>query len=205
MELQDQRVPAKSPYQKPFISSVRPPLIPLDSESEKPEDEGLLASAGKLVGGVFAAVAEIFSLLPGLRKKNLSHPNPQWRHNSWPMQESYNIHDDDEPPPPQEARTPTPRKTYAFMAKNPEKMHQLKQGRAYFGSWEGERKQQVLQQRHYSAGPQTVYARNCETTNEIVFGAVQEADMKKVNYGDSAYDQLGPRYRLNYIPYDHGY
>ncbi|CAA6670629.1 unnamed protein product [Spirodela intermedia] len=219
----EQRAPTKpgmppSPYQKPFNTSVRPPLIPPEGELEKPEEEGLFTSIGKLIAGAVSSATEIFRVFSGLRRRpqSLQHQGPplqqQWRQNAWPMQESYVIQDEDEPPPPPvEVRTPTPRKTYAFMAKDPEKIHHLKQGRAYFGSWEGERQQQVLQQRHYSSGPQTVYERSCETTNEIVFGAVQEADgrraveIKAVNYGDPAYDQPGPRYRMNYMGYGHGY
>jgi hypothetical protein len=67
----------------------------------------------------------------------------------------------------------------------------------------------LQQHRQYSAGPQTFYEQSCETTNEVVFGAVQEVDSKRrmveikaVNYGDTFYEQYGMRYRNNYIGYN---
>lgn len=95
------------------------------------------------------------------------------------------------------------------MSKDAEKIHQFRHGRSYFDSWEGDLTQQIQQQqmkqqiqqqhlqqqRHYSLGPQTYYEQSCESTNEIVFGAVQESDkmrasmeIKAVNYGNSLYD-----------------
>ncbi|KAF7094842.1 hypothetical protein CFC21_097119 [Triticum aestivum] len=68
---------------------------------------------------------------------------------------------------------------------------------------------QLQQHRQYSSGPQTFYEQSCETTNEVVFGAVQEVDSKRrmveikaVNYGDTFYEQYGMRYRNNYIGYN---
>uniref|UniRef100_A0A1D1Z7T7 NHL repeat-containing protein 2 n=1 Tax=Anthurium amnicola TaxID=1678845 RepID=A0A1D1Z7T7_9ARAE len=210
-----------SPYQKPLKPSVRPPLIPPDDELEMQDEEGFFTSLGKLVAGASSSVTEIFGVFSGFRRKppNYEHQNQfqqQRRPNPWPMQESYVIQDDDEPPPSAEVRTPTPRKTYAFMSKDPEKIHHLKQGRAYFSSWEGKlqqqqmHKQRLQQQRHYSLGPQTYYEQSCETTKEIVFGAVQEADsrhtmeIKAVNYGNSIYDPQGLRFRMNCMGYSHG-
>ncbi|MQM06869.1 hypothetical protein Taro_039702 [Colocasia esculenta] len=207
-------------HQKPF-SSVRPPLIPPDDGSEN-QEEGLFTSLGKLIAGASSSVTEFFGAFSGLRRKRQTyqHPNQfpqQLRPNTWPVQESYVIQDEDEPPPLSEARTPTPHKTYAFMSKDPEKIHHLKQGRAYFSNWEGELQQQqmpqqhIQQQRHYSSGPQTYYEQSCETTKEIVFGEVQESDsrraveIKAVNYGDSIYDQHGVRFRMNYMGYSRGY
>ena len=121
-----------------------------------------------------------------------------------------------EEPPPVELQTPNSRKTYAFMSKNPEKLQQLRHGRAYFSGWDGEpqQQQQHLQKlRQHSSGPQTYYEPSCETTEEIVFGALQELDgkyermeIKAVDYGDPFYDQYGSRYRPNhYMGYCNDY
>ncbi|KAJ0989626.1 hypothetical protein J5N97_007982 [Dioscorea zingiberensis] len=214
-----------SPYQKPMKPSVRPPLIPDEDGGDK-QEEGLFTSMGKLVSGATSSVTEIlggmFSIFRRKPRSNAhqsQYHNPQWRQpNSWQMQESYVIQEEDEPPPPLETRTPTPKKTYAFMSKDSEKIHQLRQGRAYFNEWTGEEnkpqthQQHLRQHRQYSSGPQTFYEQSCETTNEIVFGAVQESDSKRgaveikaVNYGDPYYEHYGLRSRFDYMSYIKNY
>ncbi|CAN6201829.1 unnamed protein product [Urochloa humidicola] len=212
------------PYQKPLNPYVRPPLLPREDESAKQEtEEGFFTSLGKLIGGAKSSVAEIF----GSKKKRLNHHyhHQQRRGNPWPVQDSYAI-PHDETPPPLDSRAPTPQKNYAFMTKEPEKIHHVRHGRPYFNGWDGHQhqhhpqqqqpeqqlyhQQQHLQQhRQYSTGPQTFYEQSCEATNEIVFGAVQEVDSKRrmveikaVNYGDTFYEQYGMRYRNNYIGYN---
>ncbi|CAN6246236.1 unnamed protein product [Urochloa humidicola] len=216
------------PYQKSLKPSLRPPLIPSGDEPVKQEEEeGLFTSIGKLVGGAKSSLAEIFgAAFSRKREKHVSihhHQLGLGRPASWPVQESYAI-PRDETPPPLDTRTPTPRKNYAFMSKEPEKIHHIRHGRPQLhGGWTaGEAPQQQPQlqppsqqvhhqqylQRHqqYSAGPQTFYEPSCEATNEIVFGAVQEADTgcraaetKAVNHGDALpYEQNGLRYRSNY-------
>lgn len=221
------------PYQKPPKSTVRPPLIPSEDEPEKhEEDDGLFSSVGKLFTGAGSFVSDLFG---ASRKKSNNNQHQQYTNQTqylqhqqqqqWPVQDSYVI-PNDEPPPPLETRTPTPRKTYAFMAKDAEKIHQLRNGRSYFNSWDGDlsqpqqikqqiqqqmKKQQHLQQqRHYSLGPQTYYEQSCESTNEIVFGAVQESDkmrasmeIKAVNYGNSLYDH-GAQHNLLRPRISHG-
>ncbi|OVA16293.1 NHL repeat [Macleaya cordata] len=178
-----QSIPS-SPYQKPPKSSVRPPLIPTEDEQES-QEESVFGSLGRLFINAGVSVAEIVGGMFGFRKKPLNHQhqyqNQQKRPNSWPLQESFVIPDEDEPPSI-ETRTPTPRKTYAFMAKNPEKTHH------------------------------TYYEQSSETTNEIVFGAVQEQDGKRkavvveaINYGAPVYDYQNIRSRTNYMGYTHGY
>jgi len=212
------------PYQKPLKPSLRPPLIPSEDEPVKQEEEeGLFTSIGKLVGGAKSSIGEIFRAAFS-RKKHANihhHQLGLGRPASWPVQESYAI-PRDETPPPLDTRTPTPRKNYAFMSKEPEKIHHIRHGRPQLHSWTGEAPQQQQQQqapqqqvhhqqylqRHqqYSAGPQTFYEPSCEATNEIVFGAVQEADtgrraveIKAVNHGDAPpYEQNGLRYRSSY-------
>ncbi|XWS68972.1 hypothetical protein CRYUN_Cryun04dG0139600 [Craigia yunnanensis] len=210
-----------SPYQKP-LKSVRPLLIPTEDEQEK-QEEGFFGSLGKLFvnGGVCAL--EIFGVFPGFRKKPLSyqykrqHQQQQKHSMPWPAQESFVIPDEDEPPTI-DTRNPTPRKTYPFMSKDAEKIHQLRQSRAFYGGWDADmqqlQKQQQKQQqqhRHQSSTPHTYYEQSQEKTNEIVYGVVQEQDgkreavvIKPVDYGDKTYDHHNIRFRSN-LGYNHGY
>ncbi|KAJ8491344.1 hypothetical protein OPV22_013065 [Ensete ventricosum] len=182
------------PYQIPVKPSIRPPLIPAGDEAENTD--------------------EVF---PVFRKKPKAvQYQQQQRVNVWPVPESFVI-PDDEIPPPLETRAPTPHKTYAFMSKEPEKIHHIRHAPPYVSGWGAEAQQQqqqvhqrqhLRQHRHYSSGPQTYYEQSCETTNEIVFGAVQESDSKRrsveikaVNYGDPIYEQYGMRYRSGYSGY----
>uniref|UniRef100_A0A453RBQ2 SMP-30/Gluconolactonase/LRE-like region domain-containing protein n=1 Tax=Aegilops tauschii subsp. strangulata TaxID=200361 RepID=A0A453RBQ2_AEGTS len=206
------------PYQQPFKPSFGPPLIPNEDEAE----EGFFTSVGKLMGGAKSSVADMFS-----RKKRPArqhHQQHQQRRASpWPVQESYAI-PHGETPPPLDSRGPTPQKNYAFVTTEPEKAHHVRHGQPYLGGWDArgpqpqqhqQRRQpeqqmyQLQQHRQYSSGPQTFYEQSCETTNEVVFGAVQEVDSKRrmveikaVNYGDTFYEQYGMRYRNNYIGYN---
>ncbi|KAJ6793590.1 Uncharacterized protein M6B38_234880 [Iris pallida] len=223
-----------SPYQKPIKQSVRPPLIPNEDEPETQEEEGLFTSVNKLFTGAISSITAVpAAVFTGFRKKpNINQQQQQQqnyyhqynlqqrRTNTWPTQESFEIPAEDEPPPPVETRTPTPRKTYAFMTKDPEKINQLRQGRAFLNGWEaGEQQQQhrvhqqhLKQHRQQPLGPQTYYEKSCESTNEIVFGAVQESDgkrrtveIKAVNYGEPIYDLYGVRSRPHYSSYNNGY
>lgn len=233
--LKKQNIP---PYRKPMKSSVRPPLIPPDDEVEK-QDEGLVSSLGKLFINAGSSVTDIFGgMFPVFRKKplNIQHQHQyqqQRQPNAWPMQESFVIRDEDEPPP-LETKTPTPRKTYAFMSKDPEKNNHFRLGPNYtnsYNGWDGDFQQQQHQheqlqhnqqpqhhrhqqhqQRHYSSGPHTYYEQSCETTNEIVFGAVQEEDgqrkaveIKAVDYGKPVYNHHNIRARINYMGYSYNY
>ncbi|AQK55094.1 uncharacterized protein LOC100276420 precursor [Zea mays] len=203
------------PYQKPLKSSLRPPLIPNDDEPVKQEEEGLFTSIGKLVGVARSSVAEIVGATFSRKKRVNVHHHQLGRPTSWPVQESYAI-PRDETPPPLDTRAPTPRKSYAFMSKEPEKIHHIRHGRPQSHGWTGEaaaapqqqaaslppQQQQQQQQVHhqqyhnrqYSAGPQTFYEPSCDAAKEIVFGAVQEGDtgrrrpveIKPVNHGDVA-------------------
>lgn len=210
-----------SAYQK-SLKSVRPPLIPSEDEQEK-QEEGFFGSLGKLLVNAGASVMEILgAIFPGFKRKPLDYQyqsQQQQKHsNAWPVQESFVIPDEDEPPPSIETRTPTPRKTYAFMSKDAEKMHQLRQSRVFYNDWDGDQQQQQQhkqQQQHhhryYSPAPYTYYEKSCEKTNETVFGAVQEQDgrreaviIKPVNYGDPMFDHHNIRSRFNSRGYAHG-
>ncbi|KAJ6889661.1 hypothetical protein NC651_023415 [Populus alba x Populus x berolinensis] len=187
-----------NPYQTP-IKSFRPPLIPTEDEQEKHE-EGLFGSLGKLFINTWASIAEILGgIVPSFRKKppSYQYQSYQQQSTSWPLQDSFVIPDEDEPPST-ETRTPTPSKTYPFMSKNTEKMHQWRQGRSIYSGWDGDFQQQQQQQQHHqpqqqhhqqqqkqqhhhryqSSTPHTYYEQSYEKTNEIVFGAVQEQDVK---------------------------
>lgn len=193
-----------SPYQKPLIS-VRPPLIPTEYEQEK-QEEGFFGSLGKLfVNGGVSALEILGGVFPGFRKKPLSYEyqhQQQLKHSmSWPAQESFVIADEDEPPSI-DTRTPTPRKTYPFMSKDAEKIHQLRQSRAFYSGWDADmqqkqqqQKQQQQQHRYQSSTPHTYYEQSHEKTKEIIFGAVQDQDgkheavvRKPVGHGDNLYD-----------------
>ncbi|KAL5582523.1 hypothetical protein UlMin_014965 [Ulmus minor] len=221
-----------APYQKPH-KSVRPPLIPPEDESNRPE-EGFFGSLGRLVLNAGSSVAEIFGgIFSGFRRKPRHFPIQQQFHqpnrysNPWPVQESFVIPDEDEPPSIEpQTRNPTPKRSYPFMTKELEKTHHIKQTRAYYSGWEGEYLQQQQQQlqhqqqmqhqqqhhnRHYSESPKTYYEQSCET-KEIVFGAVQEQDgrreavvIKAVDYANPVYNHHNIRPRLNYNDYSHGY
>ncbi|WOK95126.1 hypothetical protein Cni_G03833 [Canna indica] len=197
-----------SPYQHPIKSSIRPPLIPPEAEIDRKEEEGLFTSTKKLIAGAGSSFSAIFSGIFSRKKPQSHHHNHHQRYevNTWPSQESFMVPNEESPPV--ETQTPKPRKTYAFMSKNPEKLQQLRHSRAYFSGWEGEPQPQQHMQKllRYSSGPQTYYEPSYETRGEVVFGAVQESDSKyermeieAVNYGDPFYDQYGPRHRANYM------
>ncbi|CAN0925520.1 hypothetical protein LINGRAHAP2_LOCUS34808 [Linum grandiflorum] len=199
---------AASPAQKP-LKSVRPPLIPTEDDQEK-QEETFFVSIGKLFANTSSSFMEIVgAVVPALRKKSSSVTSYQFqtqqhqhqRHTAagWPSQESYVIRDEDEPPTV-EARTPTPRrKTYAFMSKDAEKMQRWRQGRSFYSGQDESQKQSKHHLRRYqssvSAVPHTYYEQSHEETNEIVFGAVQEHDVKAcapvvkpMDYGDPMYN-----------------
>ncbi|XP_014626635.1 uncharacterized protein [Glycine max] len=212
-----------SPYQKP-LKSVRPPLIPSEYEPDK-QEEGFFGSLGKLLANTGASMVEIIGgLFPSFRRKSLRYQfqrqpliqQPQKQVNAWPVQESFVIPDEDQPPSI-DTRAPTPRKTYPFMSKDAEKMQQLRQSRAFYSGWDGDlQQQQQQQQKHHrhqyrSSIPHTYYEQSHETTNEIVFGAVEEQDRKQesvvikpVDYGESMYEH-NIRSRMSSMGYGYRY
>ncbi|KAG2710355.1 hypothetical protein I3760_04G023200 [Carya illinoinensis] len=235
----DSRSPIKkvsrvASYQRP-PESVRPPLIPPEDEPERPE-EGFFVSMGKLVLNTGSSLAEIFGgLFSGSRRKPLLYHQHYQQLNehsrAWPMQESFVIPDEDEPPSI-ETRPPTPKKAYPFINKDLETSHHTKQSQAYHNGWDGDYRQQQLYRqdqqqqhhmqhqqqqqhglhqqhhRHFSTSPQTYPEKRCKT-NDIVFGAVQQAGqrgavvIKAVDYGDPIYNHRNIRPRLNYTSYPH--
>ncbi|CAI9111069.1 OLC1v1011204C1 [Oldenlandia corymbosa var. corymbosa] len=145
-----------APYQRHHPQPIRPPLIPTQGEYEKPEEDGLFSSLGRLFVNTGSSVLEIFGgLFSGSRKKPSHHHLQQQYHhrsrqssNAWPMQESYVIPDGDEPPSV-ESRDHTPRKVYPMMTKDIEKSRHHKQSRPnYYGGWNADFHQQQQQQYH---------------------------------------------------------
>ncbi|XP_039072111.1 uncharacterized protein LOC120219367 isoform X1 [Hibiscus syriacus] len=172
-----------SPYQQP-LKPVRPPLIPTEDDQEK-QEEGFFGSMGKLfVNGGVSALEILKGVFPGFRKESVSYQY-QIQHQQqlkqtmpWPAQESFVIPDEDEPPSI-DTRATTPRKTYPFMSKDADKIHQLRQSRAFYNGWDVDTQQQHQKpqhhhHRHQSSAPLTYYQQSDEKTNEIIFGAVQD-------------------------------
>lgn len=192
-----------SPYQKsPNLG--RPPLIPTEDEVEK-QEEGVFGSLGKLLLTAGTTAMDIVGgIFPGLkRKENVIYQYQNQGHyhqpNTWASQESFEIPKEEEPPAI-ETRAPTPKKTYAFMSKDAEKMQQqLRESRAFYCGWAGEfQQQQQKKHEHHSSIPRTYYEQSCEKTNEIVFGAVQEGRRESViKPTDYAMDQ-NIRFRNGY-------
>ncbi|KAK8480358.1 hypothetical protein V6N12_030620 [Hibiscus sabdariffa] len=197
-----------SPYQKP-LKSVRPPLIPTEDEQDKQEEDFFGSLRKLLVNGGVSALEIFKGVFPGFRKESVSYQyqsqhQQQLKHAMpWPAQESYVIPDEDEPPSI-DTRTPTPRKTYPFMSKDADKIHQLRQSRAFYNGWDVDMRQQQQKpqhhhHRHQSSTPHTYYQQSDEKTNEIVFGAVQDKDGKQeaVVIRPIDYDHHNFRFRSN--------
>lgn len=213
------------------MKSVRPPLISSEYEPEK-QEEGFFGSLGKLLSNAGASMVEIMGgLFPVFRRRPQNSQyhretliqQPQKLVNDWPAQESFVIPREDEPPSI-DTRAPTPQKTYPFMSKDAEKIKQLRQSKAFYSGWDGDQpqpqphqpqqQQQLQQQKHHhrhqyqSSAPHTFYEQSNETTNEVVFGAVQEQEGRKesviitpVEYGGSLYEHRNIRPRMSSMGY----
>ncbi|KAE9597993.1 putative six-bladed beta-propeller, TolB [Lupinus albus] len=197
------------------------PSISLTQSEFQPHklEEGFLGSLKKLIANTGSSMVKVMGgLLPGFGKtpQSMLHPPQKQQANAWPVQESFVIPNEDEPPSI-DTRTPTPRKTYAFMSKDAEGVRQLRKSKAFYSGWDGDVQQQ--QQKHHnrheysSSMPHTYYEQSHETTNEIVFGAVQEHDAKQesvvikpVDYGASLYDDHhNIRSRMSSMGYTYKY
>lgn len=187
--------------QKPLKSWVRPPLIPTGEEQEK-QEESFVGSLVRLVAQTGESAAEILGgVFPILKKK---HQYPPHHLNYSSAQESYVIPHEDEPPSID--RAPTPKKTYAFMAKDSEKMQQLRQSRAFYSGWDGvDLQKQSKKHQYHAQAAHTYYEQTPDATNEIVFGAVQEQDkkiqnvvIKPLDHGIPFYDHHKIRSRSSY-------
>ncbi|KAJ4874728.1 NHL domain-containing protein [Raphanus sativus] len=220
---------------KPF----RPSLIPSGDDEQllEKQDESFLASMGNLASNAWVTVTEMLrkrqqTAATGFQEYHQTKQSSSAAFSTtttpWPIQESFVIPEEDEPPPV-EHRNQTPRKTYAFMSKDAEKMQQLRQSRAFYSSWEAaaefpnqqqqqQKQQQQKQQhrRHYSSIPHTYYEQNSEKTNEVVFGAVQEKKSSKraakpkesedqINNSINNNTQQNLHHRAHSVSYPYGY
>ncbi|KAH9620466.1 hypothetical protein KSS87_021762 [Heliosperma pusillum] len=170
-----------NPYQKP-LKSARPPLIPSEEESEK-QVESFLRSLEKLLTAAAASAMEIVTtIFPVFKRKPVPYQylnqGSYQQHTAWPSQESFEIPKEEEPPSI-ETRAPTPKKTYAFMSKDADKMQQFRQSRVLYTEFQQQQQKQQNRHQHHSAIPHTYYEQSCEKTNEIVFGAVQDAGQRE--------------------------
>ncbi|CAN4123984.1 unnamed protein product [Withania somnifera] len=195
-------------YETPVKSSVRPPLIPTEGEVEK-QEESMFGSLGKLItrtgavleilGGVFPMFKR-FPLNHQYQHRHQQHQQQQYQQHTWPVQDSFLIPKEDEPPS-FEARTPTPRKTYAFMSKDSEKMLQLKQSHAFYGGGWNSDFQQQQQQTQQSP----------DNTKEVVFGEIQEQGqrdtviIRPLDHANPVYDRHNVRSRFKSAGYSQGY
>ncbi|CAH8297632.1 unnamed protein product [Eruca vesicaria subsp. sativa] len=205
--------------QKPMKPS-RPSLIPSGDEQQEKQEDSFLISLGNLASNAWVSVMEILRIKQPADTNFQQYQTKQYAAFSttapWPpIQESFVVRDEDEPPPV-EHKNQTPRKTYAFMTKDAEKMQQLRQSRAFYSSWEAElpnQQQKQQHRRHYSSIPHTYYEQNSEQTNEIVFGAVQEQSSKRAakpkesgeQINNSNNSQQNLHYRAHSVSYPYGY
>ncbi|KAH9627192.1 hypothetical protein KSS87_020738 [Heliosperma pusillum] len=173
-------------YQKP-LKSVRPPLIPTEDESEK-QEESFLVSLKKLLAATGTSTMEIIgSIFPVFKRKPVPYlyQNPMglYQQSNGPYQhpndrqspESFEIPKEEEPPSID--RFPTPKKTYAFMSTDADKMQQ--QSRVFYSGWDAEVQKHQNRHQHHSSVPNTYYEQSNEKSSEIVFGAVQEEDHRQ--------------------------
>lgn len=195
-------------------------------EHEKEEEESLFGSLGKLLIKTGTTVFQIF----GSSKKKQPQPHthlqmnyqqpPQFS-NTWPTQESFVVPRQDAPPPvePRKPERPRPSKQtrYLYGGQNNEYFNQQQQQMQQFQQQQQmqqfqQQHRQQHHQKHYSPGAQTYYEEKSETTNEIVFGAVQEQDgkhgavvIKAVDYSNHPnYGNQNIRSRYNYMGYAYG-
>eukprot|EP01018_Ginkgo_biloba_P007215 Gb_11764 [translate_table: standard] len=225
-EKQDKRADAK----KLPSPAERPALIPVAGEQEN-QDAGWV-SFGKFFVDIFKSTAEIigglFSYVTGgFRRKPLT------KGNLWPLRDSLLIPEDEDVEP---QRTPRKKKTVTFREPeadtpmsppNSSGLHNVdvrptREFMDLFGStdsvnrnrrkYEDEDNQGHLQPlRHHSSAPETYFERSYDSSNEVVFGAVQETrginepmEIKPVDYGDPMYDHHNIRSRTimgNYYDY----
>ncbi|KAL7608791.1 hypothetical protein Lser_V15G13165 [Lactuca serriola] len=179
------------------VKSVRPPLIPPENNEPENEEDGIFNSIGKHLTNARSSLSETFhTLLSNPTKKPLINtyqtiyhqPPPYF--NTWPTQQTFVI--PPQYPPPLVGPT---RKPHKFVSKNPEKTNR-------------NRNMHHRHNKYFLSGPRTYYEENNETTNEVVFGAVQEQErtdvsIKAIDYSHPSYSNstrdLRPRY--NYMGY----
>ncbi|XP_074591265.1 uncharacterized protein LOC141847179 [Curcuma longa] len=166
-----------SPYQQPIKLSLRPPLIPPETETggqEEEEEEGFFTSLKELIAASASSLTLIFSRILSSRRTLRDDGTQLYEENVQPLQESFAVYDE---PPPLERQAHIPYKTYAFMSNDPEKLQQLRHDTAYFDGWSRVSQSQQHLQKHqqHSSGSETYHEPSSKMTQETVFGAVQES------------------------------
>ncbi|KAK4743841.1 hypothetical protein SAY87_010153 [Trapa incisa] len=208
----------KAPYQMPHIS-VRPHLIPSQDDNEtEVSDDGLFHSAAKLIINTGSSMAEIIvgllTIFSGRKKPSRL---------SYPVQETFLIHDEDASPLEPQCRAPPLKRSYPFMTTYDEverngnysgQIHPSNYRRPHHEQHQQQPVAHQIQQHHQRHAPsdtQTYYEKSCET-KEVVFGAIQEQDggreamvIKAVDYGDPIYNHHSIRSRINYTGYSNRY
>ncbi|KAL9667407.1 hypothetical protein QQ045_001764 [Rhodiola kirilowii] len=107
------------------------------------------SQAEKYQEGFFPHVGNLFSrFIPGFLKpqafksqfndtQRYEQPQQNSYSHTWPtQQDSFEFPEDEPPPPATDTRLPTPKKTYAFMSKDSEKLNQIRQSRVFYNAWE---------------------------------------------------------------------
>ncbi|KAL5720318.1 hypothetical protein ACHQM5_012997 [Ranunculus cassubicifolius] len=157
------------------------------------EEEGLLLSLLRLIQNIATFLSEMIGgkQKPLMQKMNHNYRNHSKHQNGWPLQDSFVIPDEDEPPSV-EATTPTPKKTYSFMANDPKKIDLIRQSRVHYNGLDGDAQKQGQQkehlyQQHFSSGSQTFYEQPCELTSKTVqvkYDHPHPELIKRLNYED---------------------
>ncbi|KAF3332180.1 hypothetical protein FCM35_KLT03586 [Carex littledalei] len=189
------------PYHHPHRSSQGPPLLPFPAETKPKKQEQAAPPLYTVtetkhtptnmdVGPTFLPI--LGSILSAFRRRK-PDPQPILAQSNHAIGTNSRL----------TSRVPDPRKTYTFLPENPAKLHRVKGGRSVSREVDLPQRQYVQRHRQYASGPQTCY----ESTNEVVFGAVQESnqrgsmDIRPINYGDPFYDPYGVRARRNQMRY----
>lgn len=169
-------------------------------------------STGEIIGGLFSYVTG------GFRRRS-----PHKKGDLWPLRDSLIPEDDDIEPQltPRRKRSVTFREPEVDTPMSPplsseSRSNDVRPTREYMNKftfsgsfnnrhehYEDEDGQGHLKPlRHHSSAPETFYERNYDSSNEVVFGAVQETgeinepvEIKPVDYGDPMYDHHNIRSR----------
>ncbi|KAJ4810656.1 NHL domain-containing protein [Rhynchospora pubera] len=188
------------PYNHPMRSSQGPPVIPFPVETKPKKQEQTVplytvtetnhTPANVDAGSTFLPI--LGSILSVFRRRK-PEPEPILGQSNHPISANSRL----------ASRVPDPRKSYTYLPENPAKLHRVKGGRPAPREVDLAQRQYVQRHRQYASGPQTCY----ESTNEVVFGAVQESgqkramDIRPINYGDPFYDPYAMRARRNQMRY----
>lgn len=207
----------------PAKGSERPSFIPIDGEQEIVD--GGWVSFGKFFVDILKSIAEIIGGLFSYLTGGFRRKSPYKKGNLWPLRDSLIPEDDDDIEP---QLTPRKKKTVTF--REPEidtpisppsstgshngdfgptreyispfiSNRSVNQNHGYYRDEDNQDHVQPL--RHHSSAPETYFEKDYDTTNEVVFGAVQETEgvykpveIKPVDYSDPMYNHHNIRPRM---------